>query len=105
MPADLMGRIAEKNSRMRMGLVVSGSHYYPGHETYDQQQGASFNNEDAYRGLGRYKDEYEKRVTRLNEAQKNLENHETRIYANILTLMGIFVAIFSLILALFRQKA
>lgn len=29
-----MGRIAEKNSRMRQGLVVSGPHYQPGHVTY-----------------------------------------------------------------------
>lgn len=29
-----MGRIAEKNSRMRQGLKVDGSHYQPEHETY-----------------------------------------------------------------------
>lgn len=34
MPEDLMGRIGEKNLRMRQGLCVSGPHYYPGHETY-----------------------------------------------------------------------
>lgn len=27
MPDDLMGRIGEKNSRMRMGIEVSGPHY------------------------------------------------------------------------------
>lgn len=32
-PDDLMGRIGEKNSRMRMGIEVSGPHYYPGHKT------------------------------------------------------------------------
>ncbi len=34
MPNDLMGRVGEKNSRMRQGLFVSGPHYYPGHNTY-----------------------------------------------------------------------
>ena len=34
MPKDLMGRIGEKNSRIRQGLWVSGPHYFPGHETY-----------------------------------------------------------------------
>ena len=29
-----MGRIGEKNSRMRQGLWVSGPHYFPGHKTY-----------------------------------------------------------------------
>lgn len=34
MPEDLLGRIAQKNSRMRMGLYVDGPHYQPGHKTY-----------------------------------------------------------------------
>lgn len=31
---DILGRIAEKNSRMRHGLKVDGPHYQPGHKTY-----------------------------------------------------------------------
>ena len=34
MPNDLMGRIGEKNSKMRVGLLVAGPHYFPGHTTY-----------------------------------------------------------------------
>lgn len=30
----ILGRIAEKNSRMRQGLKVDGPHYQPGHVTY-----------------------------------------------------------------------
>ena len=33
-PNDVMGRIAQKNSRMRLGLYVDGPHYHPGHVTY-----------------------------------------------------------------------
>jgi deoxycytidine triphosphate deaminase len=33
-PENIIGRIAQKNSRMRMGLYVDGPHYHPGHETY-----------------------------------------------------------------------
>ncbi len=33
MSDDLIGRIEEKNSRMRMGMVVSGPTYQPGHKT------------------------------------------------------------------------
>ena len=102
MPKDLMGRIGEKNSRMRQGLSVAGPHYYPGHETYlylrvqnissgiikiqendaiaqiffeelteipettyDRQNNASFNNEDMYLGMAKYKDEYEERMESL----------------------------------------
>lgn len=32
-PNDIMGRIAEKNSKMRLGLKVDGPHYHPGHES------------------------------------------------------------------------
>lgn len=34
MPNDLLGIIAEKNSLIRLGLMVSGPRYQPGHETY-----------------------------------------------------------------------
>lgn len=33
-PRNILGRIAEKNSRMRMGLRVDGPHYQPGHVSY-----------------------------------------------------------------------
>ena len=98
-PHDILGRIAEKHSRMRQGLVVAGPYYQPGHNTYaflrveniseniiklekgtkiaqvmfeqlsdipdmpyDKQPGASFQNEEKYRGLGNYKEEYEKQA-------------------------------------------
>lgn len=34
MPSNLIGRIEEKNSVIRLGLIVSGPCYQPGHETY-----------------------------------------------------------------------
>lgn len=34
MPDQLIGRIEEKNSILRLGLMVSGPCYQPGHETY-----------------------------------------------------------------------
>lgn len=120
MPNDLMGRIGEKNSRMRQGLYVAGPHYYPGHKTYlylrvqnissgtikikendsiaqiffeelcevpektyAQQSNASFNNEDEYLGLAKYKDEYEERMNNLKDAGQNLDEKINHIYANI----------------------
>lgn len=138
MPEDLMGRIAEKNSRIRMGLSVTGPHYYPGHTTYvylrvqnispaditiksndniaqiifeqltgspeisyDNQSGAAFNDEFIYRGLSVYHDEYEERIHAIKKASEDLDSKINRIYVNILTLMGIFVSIFSLIMVNF----
>ena len=129
MPKDLIGRIGEKNSRIRQGLSVAGPHYYPGHKTYiylriqnitcanitirendsiaqiifeqlesvpekayDEQEDASFNDEYQYRGLAE-----------LKKANESLEEKENHIYANILTFMGIFVSIFSLIMVNFSK--
>lgn len=134
MPDNIMGRVAEKNSRMRQGLRVDGPHYHPGHVTYcflrvqnissnaivlshgnsiaqiifeelkerpdityAQQRGASFNDEVEYRGLGAYKNVYEDQVRKIDKAHQDLEGLTEKIYANVLTLMGILVAIFSLI--------
>lgn len=139
-PNDLMGRIGEKNSRMRQGLSVAGPHYYPGHETfiflrvqnisssvikikkgdkiaqlffeqlvempeetYDNQLNASFNNEDEYRGFGNYKDEYEERIEKVNDASKSLDERINNLYANVLTIMGLFVSVFSIIMVNFTN--
>ena len=140
MPLDLMGRIGEKNSRMRQGIVVAGPHYYPGHCTYlylrvqnitsgtvkikegdkiaqiffeqlrtapeidyAHQPNASFNDEDEYRGLAKYKDEYEDRMEKLKNVNKDLDEKVNNIYTNILTLMGLFVSVFSLVMVNFTN--
>lgn len=140
MPDNLMGRIGEKNSRMRQGLWVSGPHYFPGHttymylrvknissniitigqgqkiaqiffeeldgtpdQTYDERDDASFNDETSYRGFGKYESVYESEIKRVQKEKDSLEKIQGRLYANILTLMGIFVSIFSLIMVNFSQ--
>lgn len=140
MPDDLMGRIGEKNSRMRQGIVVAGPHYYPGHSTYlylrvqnitagtikikegdkiaqiffeqltqspeidyAHQPDASFNDEEEYRGLAKYKDEYEDRMEKLKNVNKDLDEKINNIYTNILTIMGLFVSVFSLVMVNFTN--
>lgn len=70
---------------------------------YNKQEGASFNDEDVYRGFGNYKDEFDSRIEKIQEEDDKLRDHENHIYANILTLMGIFVSIFSLIMVNFSN--
>lgn len=134
-PLDILGRIAEKNSRMRQGLKVDGPHYQPGHVTYaflrvqnisenvielsrgmiiaqiifeqlskepdvpySKQEGASFQNESQYVGLGNYQEEYEQQTRKkVDKAKEDIENMSQRIYGNVLTIMGVLVAIFSLL--------
>jgi deoxycytidine triphosphate deaminase len=64
---------------------------------------ASFNEEDKYRGMGKYESEYEKRIRRVRDEKDDLSRMQGKIYANILTLMGLFVSIFSLIMVNFSQ--
>ncbi|WP_238900033.1 hypothetical protein [Clostridium sp. YIM B02500] len=133
-PINILGRVAEKNSLMRTGLVVSGPHYQPGHTTYaflrvhntsyrritlnknqkvaqiifeqlketpeipyNIKSDSSFNNEDTYRGYGNYKNQYKRSMKKLEKVKSDIESKESKIYSNILTFMGIFVSIFSLI--------
>lgn len=134
-PKCILGRIAEKNSRMRQGLKVDGPHYQPGHITYaflrvqnissqiivlqnrmriaqiifeqltevpetpySEQNSASFQDEVVYKGLGNYQEEYEKQTRRkLERTREDIEGVSQRIYANVLAIMGVFVAIFSLL--------
>ncbi len=133
-PHNILGRIAEKNSRMRMGLQVAGPHYQPGHctyaflrvqnissdiiilkkgsniaqiffeelrdipeVTYDKQKDASFNEEVIYKGFGNYDSEYRADIKKYEAVREELENKESSMYANILTIMGIFISMFSLI--------
>lgn len=134
-PNDILGRIAEKNSRMRQGLRVEGPHYQPGHETYaylriqnisvnyidlnrgmkiaqiifeelsdapekpySEQESKSFQNEESYRGLGNYEEEYNKQMhKKLDKEKESIEDISHRIYANVLTLMGVMVAIFAML--------
>lgn len=71
--------------------------------TYDQQGNASFNEEWKYKGLSKYKDYYEERTHKVEKAKKELDDKESSIYTNILTMMGIFVSIFSLVSINFNQ--
>ena len=140
MPDDLMGRIGEKNSKMRLGIQVSGPRYFPGHKTYmflrvsnispnrikldkgdkiaqiffeqlkevpqktyNLQENASFNNEEKYRGFAGYQDEYERKILKIEQQKEELEEKESKIYANIMTIMGVFVAVFSMIMVNFTN--
>ena len=134
-PLNILGRIAEKNSRMRQGLKVDGPHYQPGHVTfaflriqnisnntielsagmriaqiifeeltnkpdvpYSEQTDAAFKDEENYRGLGSYKEEYDKQTKmEIEKAKEDIESVSHKIYANVLTIMGIIVAVFSLL--------
>lgn len=139
-PNNMMFRVGQKNSKMRMLLLVDGPNYFPGHETfmylrvhnmsqniiqldkgdsiaqifferlteipdipYNKKSKASFNEENEYRGYGNYKEEYEKKIKKVNDAKEKLDDTVSNIYTNIMTIMGVFVSIFSLIMVNFTN--
>ena len=140
-PEKILGRIAQKNSKMRMGLYVDGPHYHPGHVTYaylriqnmssnvininsgdkiaqilfeelnskpNKQYNSpndAFANETSFRGLSSYKNEYINQIKKIEKVQSKLEDKEAQIYTNVLTLMGIIAAVFSLITINFQVFA
>ena len=59
-----------------------------------EQESKSFQNEESYRGLGNYEEEYNKQMHRkLDKEKESIEDISHRIYANVLTFMGVMVAI------------
>lgn len=70
-------------------------------KTYDERDDASYNQETKYRGFGNYEKEYKTQISNftdtVKEAKEDIESASHRIYSNVLALMGIIVAVFSLI--------
>ena len=66
-------------------------------QTYDKQHGASFRNEKDFVGVGKYQPEYDKLMKEYKDAKEDLESLKEKIYGNVLTIMGVFVSIFTLV--------
>lgn len=133
-PNKILGRIAEKNSIMRLGLVVNGPHCQPGYNgysflriynisgcaieisknmqiaqiifeqlskipdvPYNLDNRSSYINELTYTGLGKYSDEYNKAIKKIKNINEDLDKKVNKIYSDIITFMGIFISIFSII--------
>lgn len=69
--------------------------------TYNNQANSSFNDEQEYVGFGNYEAEYSNQIKDVDEtiekAKEDIDTMSHKIYSNVLALMGIVVAIFSLI--------
>lgn len=65
---------------------------------YSKNAKASYNNEFAYRGFGKYADIYQKEIKSIvKKAEDSIDEKANSIYANVLTFMGIIAAIFTII--------
>lgn len=124
------GRVALKNSRIRMGLTLDAPVYQPGHKTkiffrltnlssaelalakgekyamlmFDQLLQApaqpytgAFVDEFSFKGLADYRSEYTSQIKSINGKLKNLQDVEKSIYANVIAILAVFVAVFTLL--------
>lgn len=57
----------------------------------------AFQNEIAFSDMGKYTSEYREEIERADEKLDEIRHMERNIYANIITLMSIFIALFSII--------
>jgi hypothetical protein len=63
----------------------------------DNPYGGAFANEFDYRGLGSYSDVYGSEIKKIERKAEDIEHMEQRIYGNVIAIMGVFVAVFSLV--------
>lgn len=57
----------------------------------------TFQNEDSYRQLAGYRSEYAEQIKSMDGKMKDLQTLERSIYGNVVTILTIFIAIFSII--------
>lgn len=94
--------ISQKDFKLKVGMAIAQIYFEEltgnAEVPYDKREDASFNDETDYRGLGRYETEYNDQIEQYQKAKTDLENVQGKMYANIMTIMGLFVSIFSLIM-------
>ena len=66
-------------------------------QTPDVPYAGEFADEFDYKGLGRYKDVYGSETRKIERKTEEIERMEQRIYGNVIAIMGVFVAVFSLV--------
>lgn len=65
----------------------------------DKHYGGTFQEEIDFKGLADYKEIYEKQMNEINRKTEDLKNIERSIYANVLVILTVFVALFSFMTA------
>lgn len=130
MPSNIVGRIINKNSRIRQGITIDAPMYQPGHHTKifvrmtniskdsielvekksyfsilfeflnenpEATYSGTFQEEFDYTGLAEYTTEYTKELGKVQASIDEFKEKEKALYANVMTIMSIFIAIFSVI--------
>lgn len=66
---------------------------------YSQEMNNSYQDEIKYMGVqGEWRDDWLGQLEKYNQKMEELDNTESRIYGNIITIMGVFLTMFSLLM-------
>jgi len=90
--------ISSGTIRIKEGLRIAQIVFEELTETPFNTYNHVYQNEISFQGYIPYADQYNMYLEKMKKVNEKLEDNETKIYANILTFMGIFVSIFSLII-------
>lgn len=63
----------------------------------DHPYNGAFRDEFNYRGMGSYKKHYKKQIQQIEKKTEDLKAMESSIYANVMVILTIFIALFSLL--------
>lgn len=66
-------------------------------ENPDSPYSGAFRDEFDFRGLGEYRDAYKRQIREIEKKTDDLKDMERNLYANILTILSIFMTLFSLL--------
>ncbi len=73
---------------------------------YSKEKNRAYDKEKGYRGVqGEWYTDWLRQIERYDQKRIDLENMESKIYGNIITIMGVFVAIFSMLLYSFNAAS
>ena len=65
---------------------------------YSNDQNSSYNDEKNYTGVqGEWRGDWLEQIQKYNNKIEEIDNIESRIYGNIITIMGVFITMFSLL--------
>ncbi|MBQ7786132.1 MAG: hypothetical protein IJ381_08330 [Clostridia bacterium] len=66
-------------------------------QTPDHPYSGTFSDEFSFRGLAGYRDVYGSQIKHIERKRRDLKSMEKSIYANVITIITVFIAIFSLL--------
>lgn len=67
------------------------------HEEPEAPYGGSFQKELTFSGMGSYAEEYASQLSELEQKKNDLQNMERSVYTNMLTILTVFIGIFTLL--------